>query len=102
MAATASPAVPGAAAVALALPHPGSSHTEAGAVQTGNPSETWSELNVQRVLVTVVTVQMWMQVGPVAALELEPVSEAVRLHLLGVLLFLGQQEQEQQDQQNQQ
>lgn len=71
-------------------------------MQTGNPSETWSELNVQRVLVTVVTVQMWMQVGPVAALELEPVSEAVRLHLLGVLLFLGQQEQEQQDQQNQQ
>ena len=105
---TASPAVPGAAAVAIALPHPWSSHTEAGAVRAGDPFQAWSEVNVQRVMATVMgktvlTVQMWMQVGLVAGLDLklEPGREAGRLHLLGLLLFLGQRGQEQQDQQHQ-
>lgn len=89
--------------MAPVLLHPGSSHTEAEAVQAGEPLEVRSWLNVQRALVmrkAVVTVQMWMQVDAVAAVELKPVPEAMRRRLLGVLvlLFLGQQAQEQQDQ----
>lgn len=74
-------------------------------MQAGDPLGAWSWLKVQRVLVmrkAVVTVQTWMQVDAVAALEAKPVPQAMRLRLLGVLLFLDQQAREQQDQKHEQ
>ena len=47
----------------------------------------------------VVPVQLWTQAASLVALVQDSVAVAVRLHLLGVVMFLARQGQEQQDQQ---